>query len=182
MIGERIRQLRSEKGMSQEQLAEALHISRQAVSKWETGESIPDTERVMLLCRVLDISADYLLFGKAAEETKAMVIPTAERKKRVKALYVFGIVSAGIGALGLLVMWVLSTMLVSVVWTEVGFTNPLTGETYYEMQSYGAYDFLSFIETYRLHALVWICVILLVVGIVLLLVRLYQRYKSNANK
>ena len=64
MIGERIRQLRSEKGMSQEQLAEALHISRQAISKWETGESIPDTERVMLLCRVLDISADYLLFGK----------------------------------------------------------------------------------------------------------------------
>jgi len=180
MIGERIRQLRSEKGMSQEQLAEALHISRQAVSKWETGESVPDTDRVMLLCHVLDISADYLLFGKENEQTATPIRSAAERNKPGKALTIAGSVSAGIGTLGLLVMWVLSTMLVSDVWTEVGITNSQTGETYYEIQNYGVYDFPSFIETHRLHALVFICVILLVSGIITLLVQLYRTRKFKS--
>ena len=182
MIGERIRQLRSGKGMSQEQLAEALHISRQAVSKWETGESVPDTERVMLLCRVLDISADYLLFGKENEQTATPIPSAAKPQNQGKALTIVGVVSVGIGSLGLLVMWVLSTMLVSDVWTEVGVTNPLTGETYYEIQYYGAYDFLSFIETYRLHALVFICVLLLVIGIITLLIQLHRTRKFKSDQ
>ena len=39
-IGERLQQLRKEKGISQEKLAEQLHVTRQAVSKWETGDSL----------------------------------------------------------------------------------------------------------------------------------------------
>ena len=41
-IGERLQQLRKEKGISQEKLAEQFHVTRQAISKWETGQSYPD--------------------------------------------------------------------------------------------------------------------------------------------
>ena len=47
-IGERLQQLRKEKGISQEKLAEQLHVTRQAVSKWETGQSYPDLDRTKL--------------------------------------------------------------------------------------------------------------------------------------
>ena len=46
-FGERLQALRKAKGLSQEQLAEGIAVSRQAVSKWETGESLPDTDKLL---------------------------------------------------------------------------------------------------------------------------------------
>lgn len=60
-IGERIAQLRRAAGLSQEQLAEALEVSRQAVSKWETGQALPDIDRIGRLCALFSVSADELL-------------------------------------------------------------------------------------------------------------------------
>lgn len=57
---------RKAKGLSQEALAEALNLSRQAISKWETGESRPDLDNLTGLCRELDISVEYLCFGREA--------------------------------------------------------------------------------------------------------------------
>jgi len=53
--------LRKEKGISQEALAESLHISRQAVSKWETGLSQPDTENLVKLAEIFNVSLDELV-------------------------------------------------------------------------------------------------------------------------
>lgn len=53
--------LRKEKGLSQEQLAEKLFISRQAVSRWESGETIPNTETLKLLSNCFDVSINTLL-------------------------------------------------------------------------------------------------------------------------
>jgi len=61
MIGEKIYQLRKNKELSQEELALQLTVSRQAISKWELGESIPDTENVVQLSRIFSVSTDYLL-------------------------------------------------------------------------------------------------------------------------
>lgn len=47
--------------MSQEKLANELNISRQAVSRWETGEAVPDTEKVIQLSRIFHVTTDYLL-------------------------------------------------------------------------------------------------------------------------
>lgn len=60
-IGEKIYKLRRQKGFSQEAVANAVHVSRQAVSKWERNESIPDLDNVRMLCLVLGVSADQLL-------------------------------------------------------------------------------------------------------------------------
>jgi transcriptional regulator with XRE-family HTH domain len=60
-LGEKIYQLRKQNGMSQEELASQITVSRQAVSKWELGESVPDTDNIVQICKLFGISADFLL-------------------------------------------------------------------------------------------------------------------------
>lgn len=61
MLGEKIVQLRKEARLSQEQLAMQLNVSRQAISKWELGDAVPDTEHVIRLAEVFNVSIDSLL-------------------------------------------------------------------------------------------------------------------------
>lgn len=60
-LDEIIQRKRSERGLSQEKLAELVGVSRQAVSKWELGDAIPDTDKLVPLCRALGITVDELL-------------------------------------------------------------------------------------------------------------------------
>ncbi len=59
-LGARIQAHRRRMGLSQEQLAERLGVSRQAVSKWELDESLPELDKALALCRVFGVSADML--------------------------------------------------------------------------------------------------------------------------
>ena len=61
ILGEKIAVLRKQNGWSQEDLAEQLQISRQSVSKWESGASIPDLDRIVKLSALFGVSTDYLL-------------------------------------------------------------------------------------------------------------------------
>lgn len=61
IIGAKIAACRKRAGMSQEKLANELNISRQAVSRWETGEAVPDTEKVIQLSHIFHVTTDYLL-------------------------------------------------------------------------------------------------------------------------
>ena len=63
-VGERISLLRKEQKISQGQLAEALGISRQAVSKWENGQSSPDTLNLIRLAEALNTEVEYLATGR----------------------------------------------------------------------------------------------------------------------
>ena len=60
-LGETILKYRQKRGLSQEKLAEQVGVSRQAVSKWEVGDAIPDTDKLIPLARTLGISVDELL-------------------------------------------------------------------------------------------------------------------------
>lgn len=81
-IGEKIYELRKKKNMSQEELANVLNVSRQTISKWETGESNPDFDKIVPLCNFFEISTDEFLRGgnPVLEETLVRV------NKRNKAL------------------------------------------------------------------------------------------------
>ena len=61
---ERVAAARMAAGLTQETLGEKLGVSRQAVSKWESGQAVPDLDTVAKLCLALGFSADYLLFGR----------------------------------------------------------------------------------------------------------------------
>ena len=63
-IGERIQALRQEKSLSQAQLASSMEVSRQAVSKWESDRSSPDTIKLIKLAEVLDTEVEYLATGR----------------------------------------------------------------------------------------------------------------------
>ena len=71
-FSEKISALRKQKGWSQEELAEKLMVTRQAVSKWESAQSMPDLDKLVQLSEALDVSTDYLLMGSepSKEEVK----------------------------------------------------------------------------------------------------------------
>ena len=80
-IANRLQKLRKEKGYSQEQLAEALGISRQAVSKWERAESSPDTDNLICLAKLYGISLDELL---STDETVEEIIENNDIPEEVE--------------------------------------------------------------------------------------------------
>lgn len=60
-LGEKIFKLRKEKGISQEALAEQIGTTRQAISKWENNQGFPETEKLLQLSNIFEVSTDYLL-------------------------------------------------------------------------------------------------------------------------
>lgn len=62
-IADRIQSLRKSKGMSQEELADAVGVSRQAVSKWESEQATPDLDKVVIMSDIFEVTTDYLLKG-----------------------------------------------------------------------------------------------------------------------
>lgn len=70
-LGEKLARLRKARGMSQEQLAAALGVSRQAVSKWELGEAVPDVSRVVAMSELFGVTTDYLLKDVSEEAGQA---------------------------------------------------------------------------------------------------------------
>ena len=63
-FSENLKQIRKEYNLSQEELAEMLDVSRQAVSKWEQGQGYPEVEKLLLLSSKLNISLDSLMSGE----------------------------------------------------------------------------------------------------------------------
>ena len=79
-LGKRIGALRREKGLKQDELAEKLGISPQAVSKWETDQTCPDISLLPQLAKLLGVSVDELLSGKQESTPAVRMLPEAERK------------------------------------------------------------------------------------------------------
>lgn len=90
-IADRMQSLRKTKGISQEELADIVGVSRQAVSKWESEQSTPDVEKIILLSDYFDVTTDYLLRG---------VEPAAEGQCRRDAM-LFTLAGTVINAVGL---------------------------------------------------------------------------------
>ena len=77
-LANRLAELRKQKGLSQEELADKLQVSRQAISKWERGEASPDTDNLIELAKIYDVSLDELVGLSSNKENKK------EEKKDVK--------------------------------------------------------------------------------------------------
>ena len=81
----RLYQLRKQKGLSQEELANRLNVSRQTVSKWEVGDSTPEMEKLVAISDLFDVSLDALVMGKEekneAKESKNSEFATVLNEK-----------------------------------------------------------------------------------------------------
>lgn len=62
-MADRIQYLRKTKGFSQEELADKMGVSRQAVSKWESEQSTPDIEKIIMMSEIFEVTTDYILKG-----------------------------------------------------------------------------------------------------------------------
>ena len=73
----RIQQLRRQRGISQEELAGAVNVSRQAVSKWESAQTQPELEKLLALSDFFQVSTDYLLKGEPTAPEPPSITPVA---------------------------------------------------------------------------------------------------------
>lgn len=88
-LSEKIVQLRKEQGLSQEELAERLGLSRQAVSRWESGTALPDAGNLLQLSRLFDVTADYLL-DEERESPEALTVANAAKPHRTNGRLIAG--------------------------------------------------------------------------------------------
>lgn len=108
-LSDNILQMRRALGLSQEQLAEQLGVSRQSVSKWETGQSAPELEKLMALSRVFGVSTDALLGDPQAEAGSAPTeAPMSDyiRANFLRRLLTIGWVTSLVGVLALIAEWI----------------------------------------------------------------------------
>ena len=96
-IADRIQHLRKSKGISQEELADKIGVSRQAVSKWESEQTSPDLEKIILMSDFFDVTTDYLLKG-----IEPLPKDTTEPKDKPNA-NIFAIVGTAFNFMGIIV-------------------------------------------------------------------------------
>lgn len=82
MVGRNIRKFRENKQMTQEDVAEKLNVSRQAVSNWETEKTQPDIESLQKLAQVLEVSVEELIYGTKRELTTVVNHNTVKNVKK----------------------------------------------------------------------------------------------------
>lgn len=103
-FGEKLQALRKARGWSQEELAQQINVSRQALSKWEGGASMPDTENVVALSRLFGVSTDYLLLenGETTAQAAPTAAPSAESKWPImRIVWLFTMILAILGKIAL---------------------------------------------------------------------------------
>lgn len=79
-MGEKILNMRKARGWSQEELAERIGVTRQAVSRWEAGAAKPDADKIIAVCDLFGVSADYLLRDQYPGEGAAPAAVTVAQK------------------------------------------------------------------------------------------------------
>ncbi len=87
-LGERLYELRKKKGLSQEEVAEKLNVTRQSVSKWETDESKPDFDKIIPICELFEISSNELLSGTKEEKEEEEEVEIVKDNKKKKAIII----------------------------------------------------------------------------------------------
>lgn len=118
MLSEKIYTLRRKNGLSQEQLAERIGVSRQAISKWEGGLSVPESEKLIAISEYFNVTLDYLLkedadcTQKTAQETANGQSPKSHRGM------LLGIITCVAGVAGL-ILWGLISILAPPVSSQI---------------------------------------------------------------
>lgn len=107
-IADRIQNLRKTRGISQEELADRIGVSRQAVSKWESKQSTPDVEKIILLSEYFGVTTDYLLKG---------IEPLAQEDGRNNNVHTMNLVATALDLLGIVIS--------CLIWSETVNIGPI---------------------------------------------------------
>ena len=161
-LSEKIVSLRKARNMSQEELAENLGVSRQAVSRWEVGSALPDASNILQLSKLFGVSADYLLNDDYKGES-----PTPIKSKSVNSIAgtfvkkIIALCVAAFGFIGNFVIYVTSRfVIVNIPYKTY---NHETDSYWYTWGD--GYSYRYFIEEYNLELLTVMFFAMLIVGL-----------------
>ena len=154
-FNEKLKALRKERHITQEELGESLHVSRQAISKWESGDSMPEIEKIVELARIYQVSLDDLLLNKtdvqrlSEENSPQDAVKTNQWDKK----YVTGIILFLSGFMGVLSFVILYTV------------------KYIMAESKGERlpEFFMFLEEKSISMLFFVCCILSLLGLFIII-------------
>ena len=107
-LSDKILNLRKQRGMSQEDLAEKLDVSRQAVSRWEVGTAQPDASNVLQLSSLFGVTADYLLNDDYESDHDVPAVKNTEISAKNKIRKVIALCASAFGLFGNFVIYILS--------------------------------------------------------------------------
>lgn len=82
-FSEKLLTLRKGKNLTQEQLAEQLDVSRQSISKWESGQAVPELDKIIALSNVFDVTTDYLLKSSEIDELSVKTEMLAKQQQQI---------------------------------------------------------------------------------------------------
>lgn len=166
-LSEKIVQLRKSQGLSQEELAERLGLSRQAVSRWESGTALPDAGNLLQLSRLFGVTADYLL-DEERESPEAPTAANATQPLRTNGKMIAGGVMAMLGFWGNVIIYIASRFVEVMIPRKVWSTDHSTWQYWWNSNVTG-HSWRFFVQKYDLEWIVAALTILLIVGLVLLI-------------
>lgn len=103
-LSEKLYTLRRKSGLSQEQLAEQLNVSRQAISKWEAGQSIPESDKLLSISNYFNVSLDYLMKDETQDTISEKEQINTSLRTGDRTRWLLGIVIC-IGGIACLILW-----------------------------------------------------------------------------
>lgn len=166
---DKILDLRKKQGLSQEQLAEQLNVSRQAVSRWESGAALPDAINVLQLSDLFGVTTDYLLHDDYdSDRDIPAVVRTAQDgdRKAKRFLYLtLGGCLAGFGTLAALTLYIVSRF----VKVPIPLVYEQGGQLVYEWGGYEGISWKYFVEHFSLELLIVLFSLLILAGVLILL-------------
>lgn len=171
-LNEKILEQRKKMGLSQEELAERLNVSRQAVSRWEVGSAQPDASNVLQLSRLFGVTADYLLNDEYESDRDVPIVRRTENRSKEKFRKIVGICLGAFGLLGNFIIYIISRM-VPVMVPVMVWEN---GKRMYHWNStHTDYSWYYFVRKYNLEFLSILFFLLIAAGLVLFLIKPNKR-------
>ncbi|MFA5537245.1 MAG: helix-turn-helix transcriptional regulator [Bacillota bacterium] len=156
-LAEKIQQLRKRNNLSQEQLADKLGISRQSISKWESGQSVPEVDKIIQLSDIFGVTTDYLLKKVDFQLEGAIGSNNANKdSKNNRYRVIFAVSSILFSATSIFVIWILA----KIYPPHISFYNPAT-----KKWLVGLHNFITY---YELIFFYYFCWLLAIVGFITL--------------
>lgn len=173
-LSEKILKLRKQNGLSQEELAEKLNVSRQAISRWELGSALPDASNILQLSKLFSVTADYLLNDDYDSDHDVPAVKQTERSAKSAVKKIASICAVAFGLLGNFILYIISRFIEVRAFFPISYQDEY-GQTWYSEESHMVRSYWHFIEEYELGLLAALFWGLLVAGSLLL----YCEYKDS---
>ncbi len=149
-LSEKILSLRKQKGLSQEELADRLNVSRQAISRWEVGSAQPDASNILQLSKLFDVTTDYLLNDDYDCNQDIPAVNMTETKANSNIKKIVALCISILSLIGNLVIYILSRF-IKVVIPQIKYEN---GQAWYVWSGeFTGHSYKYFIQEYDLEFL-----------------------------